>query len=441
MKQTIYLSILFLTILLVFPMGLPFAGGAREIEDIEKRLSETTVLADLLNFAYFSNPSINASKESWRAYIEKYRIGKSYPDPQLMMTYFPEPIETRLGPQDWNLNFSQAIPFPGKLAQKGKVLESDTKISKFKLDKTIKNIVASISSSYYELVYIQKAMDIARANFNLNRELLKIGENAYAGDRALFYDLSKAQAQTAQLQYDILLLDELEQTEKARINTLLNRDPNAPLGRCKELSFRDVTYTLHEIYDLSMTSQEDVLIARETAIKFEEAVKLSRYESLPSFKLGLFYATIGDPVVAILPRNAGDDAIGAQFGLSLPIWFNKNRSKTYKAMATQRKARADQAAIENSVKAKISRLWFKLQNSKRLITLYERELIPHALKSLQTAETWQREGNGSFSDFIEIQATAYNFQLSRSRAKADYGKTLIKLEQLAGVALDRKSAD
>ena len=438
MKKIIASLILFcLSILLPFN-SFSFADSKEELTKIEKRFEEDLFLSDLLKYAYGSNPSIRASKESWQIFIETYHIGKSYPDPQLMTTYFPSPIETRLGPQDWNLTLSQAIPFPGRLTQKGKVLEADTKISKLKLDKTISNILTSLSASFYELIYIQKAIGIAKANFNLNRELVKISENGYAQDKALFYDISKAQAQTAQIQYDILLLEELEITEKTKINTILNRDPGAAFGKARELVFRDVVYTLDEIYDLSMTQQENILIADEKVRKFEEAVKLSRYESLPSFKLGLFYAAIGDPDVPNRPKNAGDDAFGVQFGLNLPLWFGKNKSKTSKALAAKRKATADKAVIKNKIKAQISRLWFKLQNSKRLITLYEKELIPQSLKSVQTAESWYREGEGSFSDFLEVQATAYNFQLSLTRAKTDYQKTLVKLEQLTGSVLDRK---
>ncbi|CCK82389.1 TolC family protein [Desulfobacula toluolica] len=408
---------------------------------IEKKFSKTLFLSDLLKYAYVSNPSITASKESWKIFIENYRIGKSYPDPQLMATYFPSPIETRLGPQDWNITLSQAIPFPGKLTRQGKILEADTKISKLKLDKTIKNIVTSISASFYELIYIQKAVNIALANFNLNQELIKISETAYVQDKALFYDISKARAQTAQIRYDILLLKELEQAEKARINTLLNRAPDAVLGKASDLVLRDVAYGLNEIYALCMIHQEDVLIAKETVQKFDEAVKLSGYESLPSFKLGLFYASIGDPDVPTPPKDAGDDAIGVQLGLSLPLWFGKNKSQISKATASKRKAKADQLVIANQIKEKISRLWFKLQNSKRLVTLYEKELIPQSMRSVQTAETWFRHGDGSFADLLEIQATAYNFQLSLARAKADYGKTLVQLEQLAGVVLDKQIKD
>jgi len=55
------------------------------------------------------------------------------------------------------------------LTQQGKVLEKDEKISKLRLDKTIKNIVKSISDSFYELIYIQNAIHIAKINFSLIR--------------------------------------------------------------------------------------------------------------------------------------------------------------------------------------------------------------------------------------------------------------------------------
>jgi len=438
MKQKIASIVLFnITVLLLFA-SFSFAGSKEEFIEAGKKFSKELSLSDLLEYAYGANPSITASKESWKVFIENYRIGKSYPDPKLMVTYFPSPIETRLGPQDWNLNLTQPIPFPGKLTRKGKVLEADIKISRLRLDKTVKKIVTSIASSYYELIYIQKAIEIAKANFKLNRELIKISTSAYADDKALFYDVSKARASTAQIQYDILLLEELERTEKTRINTLINRKPDAVLGNAKDLVLKEVVYTLDEIYELSMIHQDDILIASEKIKGSEDAVRLSRYDSLPSFQLGVFYAGIGNPDVVTPPKDAGEDALGVQFGLNLPLWFGKNKSKVSKAMALERKAKADKIVTENLAKEKISKLWFKLQNSKRLVTLYKNNLIPQSLRSVQTADAWYRQGNASFSDFLEVQATAYNFQLSLARAKADYGKALVKLEQATGIILDRK---
>jgi len=92
--------------------------------------------------------------------------------------------------------------------------------------------------------------------------------------------------------------------------------------------------------------------------------------------------------------------------------------------------------VINQAKAKTRELYFRLQNAKRLVTLYRDNLLPQAIGTLNAAESWQREGQGSLSDLIEAQSTVYNFQLSLARAKADYGIFFAKLEGLVGVSLN-----
>lgn len=340
MKQIFIPSVFLCVGILMFWPQNARAKDLQNLTELESRLSTTLRLPDLLNYAYLTSPTITASKKSWESFIENYRIGKSYPDPQLAATYFPRPIETRLGPQDWSLTLSQVIPFPGTLSQKGRVLEAEVTISRLKVDKTVKAIVTEVSSSFYELVYIQKAIDVARANLDLNQKMLEISQNAYADDKALFYDVSKARAQTAQIQYDSLLLQELEKTEKTKLNTLLNRPPNAALGHAAGPLPQKVVYSLDEVYDLAMLHQEDILMAEEQVHKSEQAIQLTRLETLPSFRVGLFYAAIGEPDVPSPPPDAGDDAVGVQFGMNLPLWFGKNKSRTARALAEKQKAQA-----------------------------------------------------------------------------------------------------
>jgi outer membrane protein TolC len=57
---------------------------------------------------------------------------------------------------------------------------------------------------------------------------------------------------------------------------------------------------------------------------------------------------------------------------------------------------------------------------------------------MEIAETWYREGQGSLSDFIELQSVYYNFQLSLARARADYGKYLAQLERLSGTTVTKR---
>ncbi|MFW6373628.1 MAG: TolC family protein [Thermodesulfobacteriota bacterium] len=399
---------------------------------LEERLAEQPAIPELVIYAYEHNPSIQAAREGWRATVEQYRVATGYPDPQLMATYYPDPIETRFGPQDWNITLSQMIPFPGRLSKAGDVVRTEARIARLDLDKTVRDITVGIIESYYELYYIHKALEIADANRKILNELRKIGETAYGQDRSAFLDVVKAQSQTAQLGYDILLLKDLAETEKTRLNGLLNRPPRAPLGPIQEAPFDNLVYSLDELFQMAEIYREEIRMAELQIEKAENQIDLARYENLPEFRVGLFYGVIGDPDVPNPPPDAGDDAIGVQFGFSIPLWLGKNSGRVNRARAMADQNRAARTESVNETYTLIRNLYFRLQNARRLITLYRNELLPQAMTSLETAETWFREGQGSFSDFLETQSVVYNFQLALARARADHGKLLAGLERLVG---------
>ncbi|MFP4584357.1 MAG: TolC family protein, partial [Desulfococcaceae bacterium] len=166
-------------------------------------LGTALTLPELVARAYQDNPSIRAARAEWRANIERYRVTTGLPDPQFMVTYFPEPIQTRLGPQDWNAVISQPIPFPGKLGKAGEVVQKDAEMARLKLDQAHRDVALSLAESFYELYYIDRAKEIAAANRRLLNELEAAAESAYAQDRIALTDMVKAQSQAGQIQYDV----------------------------------------------------------------------------------------------------------------------------------------------------------------------------------------------------------------------------------------------
>lgn len=411
------------------------------LTDLESKVIQGPTVSDLVAYAYRANPSIESARQGWKAVVERYRIVTAYPDPMLMVTYFPEPIETRLGPQDWNANLTQTIPFPGKLSKAGELVQVDAKIARLNLDKALREMIVKVRESYYELLYIRDAKRVVTQNRELLDHLRKVGETAYAQDRSILLDLVKVQSQSAQLMYDALLLEELEQTEKTQLNTILNRSPGADIGPLTSESLRPLAYGLDEIYGLAKKYQEEIQISDAQVERSEARVDLAKYENLPEFRLGAFYAGIGKPDVPMQPRDAGRDAVGVQFGVTIPLWFGKNKGRIEEARAETQRARSNKTAQVNDTLAQIRSLYFRLQNSERLIRLYRDQLLPQAAQSLETTETWFREKQGSFSDFVETEAVYYNFQLALARAKADYGKYLARLERLSGRSLvDRRES-
>jgi outer membrane protein TolC len=407
---------------------------------LDTRLTQMVTIADLVTYAHRTNPSILSAKEAWKATVENYRLASGYPDPQFSASYFPEPIETRLGPQDWKMDLSQVIPFPGKLSKAGEIVAVEARIAKLGLDKAVRDVAVAIRESFYEFGYIRKAKQVTGENIRLLNHLRKIAETAYADDRAVFFDVVKAQAQTGQLRYDALLLDELEMTEQTRLNGLLDRNPDAAFGRLQAEAFQPLAYEIQEIYRLAEAHQEEIQIAKTRVEKAETTIDLARYQTLPDFKVGVTYSAIGKPDVSNPPSNEGRDAFGVQFGLTVPLWFGKNKGRVGRALAEKEQAKAIKTLRINETRTRIREQFFRLENARRIMELYGKELLPQAAKSMEIAETWFRQGESSFSDFIETQAVWYNFQLAYARARADYGKYLARLEGLVGQNLTRKRA-
>ncbi len=439
MKQMLLTFFIFLTI--SNSLGVQVAafeqngGDQTRLSEIELNLAHEITIQDLVLYAYDHNPEILAAKQAWKSVSQKHGVVTGYPDPEISVTYFPKPIETRVGPQDWNASISQVVPFPGKLSKAGEVAQVEAQIAKLNLDTAVRNIATLISQSYHELFYIREARKIAQNNANLLDRLMIYDESLASKNRPNFLDGVKSQADIAQLSYDIILLDEQELSEITKLNALLNRPPDAPLGQTQHIEIRPMLYSLNELYEIAAKNYEEIQVAQAKIKKAEAEADLAGYENLPEFKVGFFYAGIGEPDVAEPPRDAREDAYGVQVGMSIPLWFGKNTSRTAEAKASVQKAKAMKSSVVNQTYTQIRTLYLKVANAERLVTLYKDKMLPQALESAEKAEAWFKEGQGNFSDFAEAQKAVYNFQLSLARAQADYGINLKELEQLVGVAL------
>ena len=141
-------------------------------------------------------------------------------------------------------------------------------------------------------------------------------------------------------------------------------------------------------------------------------------------------------------QDSGKNPWVIGFGLSMPIWADKNRSRVKEAELNKEKASQGKKAMEAQLIANIKKIYFRLENSSRLIELYENSLIPQAQNAIEIAETWhQEEGSKSIAGILEAQSIWLNFNLAKARAITDYQQNLVRLEQLVGGSIDKEQAD
>ncbi len=402
-------------------------------------LSGELDLGQLIEIAAGRNPRLGAARRRWLASAERPAQARSLPDPLFRYTEMLSPIETRIGPIDRQFQLTQPIPYPGKLSAAGALAEEEARIRELEYHIALRDTVANVKVTYAEYLFLRKALRIVEQNRELARQLAEKAAALYGKakeekrDVVTLFDSLKAQSQLAQLAYDYITLDELRQTEATNLNSLLSRAPRAPLGMPRDFAFRPLNSSLEELYSMGLRYRQELKASVRAIAAAHQAERLAKLARVPDFSIGVTYSQIGSAVAPV--PDSGDDAVGINFGLSLPIWATKNRARIAEAKHRRAAAERDRQAQIDDLMARITKIYFRMQNAERLVRLYKESLIPQAEEAMEIAEQWRDAGRDTIGRYLEAQSVWLNFQLAYHRALADHEQMVSRLEQLVGTSL------
>ncbi|MDE0324942.1 MAG: TolC family protein [Candidatus Poribacteria bacterium] len=436
------LAVIVIGSMMVFHVLVPTkAYGMTQIEsppeqtDIAALFAETLELPSLIQVAVARNPKVKAAKARWQATIEQYPQVTALPDPMFMYGYFLRSVETRVGPQNHRVSFSQMFPYPGTLDAAGEVVKKAVEIESVKHEQVIRDLIVGLKLSYHELAYLQRAVELTRQNHELVTSILTIATTRYAEGKVALNDVLKAQSQLAQLEYDLVLLEELQRVEQANIKGILSVPSTTPFGVTIPVAYELLDVTLADVEKQALAKRQELRIAELTIEKATEGIALAELQTKPMLKFDLMTIETGKALMFDTP-SSGKNPFSIGVGVTIPWSSLKNSSKVREAQQNREAVTANKRTLEDETKVALQKIYFRLENARRLIELYETTLIPQAGAAIEVAETWHQEGPKSITGFLETQSVWLNFNLARLRAITDYQQNIARLEQLVGGKID-----
>ncbi len=376
------------------------------------------------------NPDIRASLNRWAASQEAIDGAKSLDDPRLgfQLRNAKNPVQVEDGWQRYRRmgSVSQKIPFPGKLRLRGEIASDISEMSKKDWEETIRIITALAKTAYYDLHYINKAIDINEGNRELLENFAKTAETRYRVGKAPQRDVLAAQVELAKIINDLQVLGEEKRTAETRINTLLNRDPEASLGRPEDYTPHKLTVNLEDVEALAVKSRPELK-------KFNLAVK--RNKSVHKLaKKDLYFP---DPVVGLhyMQSDSVADSWRSQVGINVPWIWGKHRAKVRETRESVKAAQADYQAVQNAVLFEVKDFWIKTINAQSTARIYSENVIPLAGQSLKAALAEYKTGKIDFLTLIDSERTLLDAQLEYYKAITAFETNLAELERAVGVPL------
>jgi outer membrane protein TolC len=396
--------------------------------------SNTVVTLDaLIQEALQNNPELRAFDAGRQVAAARIPQMSSLDDPRFDIEIEEAPRSTPFKSSEWrfvNFGISQMLPFPGKLAKARKIAAIDAEHAHHDYEEKELEIVEQIKVAYFNLYFIQRGRTVNQENTDLMKHFVGIAKTRYAVGIVMNQDVMKANVELARLANEQITLQQEEEIAAARLNILLNRSPQSPLGIAALPERKTASFDLDELQQTALAHRPMIHHDALSVTQSRFANDLAKRQYWPDLDLSLKYVT--SPL-------EGFNGWTAMAGFNLPVAFWSSKKYRGAIAETEAAARMKEAMLNNSrnmVKLMVREALVKAQSAQRSVELYRNTILPQAEQALQATIAGYQTGQTDFLMLLDSYRMLQMFKLEYHEAEAMQEMSLAELERAVGKNLD-----
>ena len=321
----------------------------------------------------------------------------------------------------------QMLPFPGKRGLRGQIAGKEVDASQWDLEAVRRRVVADVKAAYYDYWYYDKAIRTTQENRDLLTKLCQIAETRYRVGKGMQTDVLRSQVEVSILLQKQTTLEQQRATAQARLNTLLARDPEAPLPPAADVGGPSpLSYSLDELYQLARENDPEYQRMQKMVERNQLAINLVHKDHLPDFNVGYMYQQ----------RPDMKDMHGFTFSVNIPVFYkSKQREGVQQAKEEELSASSARDTRQNELYFDLKQDYLAAKASENLMKLYSQGLVPQSSLALESSMSAYQVGNVDFLTLIGNFTTVLNYQTDYYRELANYQTSLARMEAVTGVEL------
>lgn len=417
-------------ITLIFLLAAPYAWSSEKHHGKFKLTLESFILEAKQN-----NPTLGEAENKILIFKEIPEQRRSWKDPVLTLGLINMPVDSfsfrDQAMTQKQFQLTQEIPFPGKMALKEKAAEKDVSIAEWNLKELELKIIRMVKESFYELCFINSAIETTGQNKFLLKQFITIAESKYSVGKGIQLDVLKAQVELSKIMDELIELRQLQANETAKLNILMNRLPQEPLAIPHGLSKTDFKFDIQTLQGLAEKNRPFLQGIQSAIHKFRLTKQLAEKEYFPNFQVGFRYSQRQDSPIMEHP-----DFVSGFIGVTIPIWFaTKQKKKVAEEHYRIETAKKSYSVARNDVFLKIQLIVDKEIKGRSLISLIKTGIIPQARQSLESALAAYSVDKIDFLTLIDNQVTLLKWEIKYHRELTDYEQNLAALEHVVGQPL------
>lgn len=415
-------------------VGSPVPGEQQARDDLEQvgsayrpangapalpALTPASPLDELLRFAAFRNPRVEAAYYSWATAVERITVARSRPDPRLTFEADITSMLEALMP-----GLMMDFPGPGKLAAAGETAAQESRAAYLAFERAILDMAVAVKTAYYRLHFLEEGLRVQRATLALLDDLEQLAGGQNAAGRVTLQDVLRAQIEKEQVKTKIENLEDSRGALLAELKAALGLGPSdtdPPIPSTFEAS--PDAESADALLQTALAKNPGLRQMAADVRAAEAMLGLARKSGVPDFAFGIEADVKASPVM-----------LRPSASMTLPIWRDKIAAEIARAQADKRAAEARLNAEQIAIAAELAAMLFMYRESRRDIELLSQRLIPKGRQSLEAARPAYSTGRSGFLDVLDAQRQLLMFEMSLIEARTRRELALTALSStIAGI--------
>jgi outer membrane protein TolC len=441
-----------------------------------------------LEIAAKNNPGILQKFSEYQAALQKIPQVGSLPDPELSAGVFLSPMELVSGNQVADLRLMQMFPWFGVLRY-GKDEMSLMAKAKFELFRDAKlQVFYDVQRTWYELYKVQKDISISERNIEILKLIERLalvrfksaslensgtssqssatssvrssstsegasGMQAMGGGQSNtgssgsgkassmqsgsmgssagssgLADIYRIQIESSDLENNIALLKNQQNSITAKFNTYLNRPVTSPVYTYENITRDSLEFSLTVVSDSMLAHNPMLGMLDFEKQSLEARKKMVTRMGYPMVGLGLNYSVIGKSEMSTSAMN-GKDMVMPMAVFTLPIYRKKYTAMQKEADFLREATSANYQATANSLQSEYYQAVLLYQDSQRRVKLYGNQ-FQLASKSLDLMLKSFSTSSSGLTDVLRVRQQTLDYELRQVEAVADFNTAIAWLKRL-----------
>ena len=442
-----------------------------------------------LEIAAKNNPGVLQKLNEYQAALQKIPQVGSLPDPLLSAGVFLKPMELVSGNQVADLRLMQMFPWFGVLKYARDEMSLMAK-AKFEIFRDAKlQVFYDVQRTWYELYKVQKDISISEKNIDILKLIERLalvrfksaslqnpgtssqssatssvsssagtgtsgmqtmgaGQSNTASSRSVqaspmqsgsmagssgssgLADIYRIQIESSDLENNIALLKNQQNSIIAQFNTYLNRPVTSPVYTYENITRDSLEFSLPAVSDSMLAHNPMLGMLDFEKQSLDARKKMVTRMGYPMIGLGLNYSIISkSPTAMGTPDMNGKDMIMPMVEFTLPIYRKKYTAMQKEAELMKSATSENYQSTANSLQSEYYQAVLLYKDAQRRIKLYEYQ-FQLASKSLDLMLKSFSTSSSSLTDVLRIRQQTLDYELRQVEADADFNTAIAWLKRL-----------